>query len=89
MHDSKLAGRDSRSVRILSLLGIIFVPISTVSTIFSTPFFTSTPSENEHVVVNPEVWWLCVVALLLTLTMFVVWFVWDRRERYVEKMRKF
>jgi Mg2+ and Co2+ transporter CorA len=75
-------------MRILSLLGIIFVPISTVSTIFSTPFFTSSPSQDEHVVVNPEIWWLCVVALLLTLAIFAIWIAWDRRERHVKAMRK-
>jgi heme/copper-type cytochrome/quinol oxidase subunit 2 len=76
-------------MRILSLLGIIFVPISTVSAIFSTPFFTSTPSQDEHVVMNPEIWWLCVAALLVTLTIFVTWTVCDRRNSYVKRNHSF
>ena len=79
-------------MKLLSLLAILFLPVSTVSTIFATPFFhsgtiaTERPGLDspgrEHVMVNPEIWWLCAATLPITLAILAIWLVWDNRERY-------
>lgn len=49
MRNSRITQRDSYSLKALSLVATVFLPISTVATVFSTPFFeASGPSTSPQ-----------------------------------------
>lgn len=90
MRDSRVMQQDSYIMRTLSVLAMIFLPISTVSTIFGTQFFSTTitpdpSSDNGGVTssfyVNSRFWLLWIIALPMTLGLLLVWRVWIRRSR--------
>src|SRR2546423_12254327 len=67
MRDSRVMRQDSYVIRTLSILAMIFLPISTVSSIFGTQFFTTTTSPdstssscvlNSSFVVSKKFWLL-------------------------------
>ncbi|KAK4223942.1 hypothetical protein QBC38DRAFT_424511 [Podospora fimiseda] len=73
VHDSQVNIDNSRSVRIISIVGMVFIPFSAVSSIFGTQFF-STPDETAgHMAVNSDFWMLWVIALPLTLVIVGMW----------------
>jgi heme/copper-type cytochrome/quinol oxidase subunit 2 len=75
------------------VLGIIFVPISTIATVFGTQFFNSVTFsdelppgalEHQHMTMNPEIWWLAATALPLTLIIIISWLLWEKWGRHGE-----
>ncbi|KAK3324843.1 hypothetical protein B0H66DRAFT_587731 [Apodospora peruviana] len=96
MYDSKLVRYDSRSMRILSVLGVVFLPLSTVSTIFGTQFFTAVPEAvgfdgatvPSYMVVNSKFWLLWAVSLPLTLTIILGWLAWESGGTFGQGLRK-
>jgi membrane protein implicated in regulation of membrane protease activity len=85
---------DSYGVKILSLLAMVFLPISTIATVFGTEFFTSgsldssiTTGTNDTLVVSNKFWLLWVISLPITMTLVGGWWVWMRRTRRVPKRK--
>ena len=71
-------------MRILSALGVIFLPLSTVGTIFGTQFFTSVQSDDlqtGYMHINPQFWVLWAIALPLTLGILLFWLAWEKMGR--------
>ena len=76
-------------MKILSIIGIVFIPLSTVSSIFGTEFFTAIVPSTEpaskdelkqgYIYVNPQLWILVAIALPLTLIILTFWLVWERQ----------
>ncbi|KAH8881790.1 hypothetical protein GQ53DRAFT_667085, partial [Thozetella sp. PMI_491] len=75
VHDSRIGLRDSRSMRIISIVGTIFIPFSAISSVFGTQFFTSV---GPYMYVNPEFWILWAIAMPITLTVLIIWLVWEQ-----------
>ncbi|KIX00001.1 uncharacterized protein Z518_10928 [Rhinocladiella mackenziei CBS 650.93] len=90
MRDSRIMQQDSYFMRTLSVLAMIFLPISTVSTVFGTQFFSTDscldPSTDHDEVtssfhVNQRFWLLWVIALPMTFGLLLGWRLWIRRSR--------
>ncbi len=84
MCDSTISRRDSRSVRIISILGGVFIPFSAVCSVFGTQFFTSVTGnaspfgeETPYMDLNPQFWILWAIALPITLGILTSWFAWE------------
>lgn len=84
MRDSQVNLENSRSVRIISIVGMVFIPFSAISSIFGTQFFTpagaSSSSDNadaaataKHMDVNPDFWILWAIAVPVTIIILVAW----------------
>ncbi|KAK4234186.1 hypothetical protein C8A03DRAFT_47425 [Achaetomium macrosporum] len=74
-HDSRVNLANSRSVRLISIVGLVFLPFSTITSIFGTQFFSS---GDEHMNVNPDFWLLWLVAVPVTLLILGVWRAGER-----------
>ena len=79
--------RDSASMKVLSLLGAIFLPASYLASIFGMSFFDFIPDGNDSSSqgysssspVSPLLWVYFVITIPLTLAIVVCWRWWDRR----------
>lgn len=80
---------DSYVMKTLSILAMVFLPISTVSSVFGTQFFTQTTLPDAtsssgvglSLVVSRKFWWLWAISIPLTLTLLVGWGFWIRRSQ--------
>lgn len=89
IRDSRVMKEDSYVMKTLSILAMVFLPISTVSSVFGTQFFTqttlpdATPSSSVglSLVVSRKFWWLWIISIPLTLTLLVGWGFWIRRSQ--------
>ncbi|KAK3311096.1 uncharacterized protein B0T15DRAFT_520372 [Chaetomium strumarium] len=74
-HDSRVNLANSKSVRLISIVGLVFLPFSTITSIFGTQFFTS---GDQHMSVNPDFWLLWLIAVPVTLLILGVWRAGER-----------
>ncbi|KAK1757076.1 hypothetical protein QBC47DRAFT_451539 [Echria macrotheca] len=72
VHDSQVNLDNSRSVRIISIVGMVFIPFGAVCSIFGTQFFSSA-DVARHIDLNPDFWMLWAIAVPLTLIILGVW----------------
>lgn len=88
MRDSMVIRQDSYIMKTLSVLAMIFLPISTISSIFGTQFFTTvtTPGSSSSdgvdkptFYVSSQFWLLWAVSLPLTLALLLGWRIWIER----------
>ncbi|KAI9846952.1 MAG: hypothetical protein M1838_001088 [Thelocarpon superellum] len=70
---------DSQSLRVLQILGVIFLPASVVSSIFGMSFFSSQPDASGGVTfqVSEKWWYFLVVAVPLSAITFVAIWLWN------------
>ncbi|KAK3393292.1 hypothetical protein B0H63DRAFT_15207 [Podospora didyma] len=78
---SQIMRQDSRTVRVLSVMAMLFLPLGTVASVFSTGFFAQ-PDDGELVVL-PKFWMLWAIAIPLTVSVLMGWVLWERRPRLV------
>ena len=81
--------RDSASMKVLSLLGAIFLPATYLASIFGMTFFDFVPDSSDSSSlgegnsnwspVSPLLWVYFVITIPLTLAIVVSWRWWDRR----------
>ncbi|KAH6857054.1 hypothetical protein B0I37DRAFT_390079 [Chaetomium sp. MPI-CAGE-AT-0009] len=69
-HDTQVSLQNSRSVRLISIVGLVFMPFTAVTSIFGTQFFSF---GDQHMTINPDFWILWVVAVPLTLLIMTAW----------------
>jgi H+/Cl- antiporter ClcA len=89
MRDSKVMREDSYIIKTLAVVALIFLPISTVSSIFGTQFFSTVtaadPSPNgptkSSTYVSLQFWIFWIVAIPLTLGLLLGWSLWIRRSQ--------
>lgn len=85
MRDSRVMREDSYIMRTISVIAVIFLPISVISSIFGSQFFgTNTATLPDGSVKNvtfvtPQFWVLWAIALPFTLLVLGGWFLWLRR----------
>lgn len=89
------AKRDSTSMKILSLLGAIFLPATYLASVFGMTFFEFLPdgdrragsggsdatdsSSSPRGPVAPELWIYFAITVPMTLIIVLLWWWWDRR----------
>ncbi|KAF2465717.1 uncharacterized protein BDR25DRAFT_306502 [Lindgomyces ingoldianus] len=72
--------RDSSQMRSIALLTMVFLPLSTVATVFSTTFFDWNATADKTVV-SGYIWIFVVIAVGLTSTTVGAWYFATRRVR--------
>lgn len=74
--------RDSNATRTISILGLVFLPGTFISAIFSMSFFNytqATPSTPASWAVSPQFWIYWVVAIPVTLLTIATWWYWQQK----------
>ncbi|KAF2855237.1 hypothetical protein T440DRAFT_486207 [Plenodomus tracheiphilus IPT5] len=86
--DSLTMQSESRSMRLLAVITLIFMPLSTVAGIFGTQFMKLQDEKPYHITVSRDFWLLWVIVLPLTVIVFLVWRVWymDAKVRLIGDM---
>lgn len=81
-HASK---RDSTSMKVISLLGAIFLPATYLASVFSMTFFNF--NSGGPPLVSPLLWVYFVISIPLTLAIVMFWRWWDKRRevRYAKE----
>jgi len=87
MRDSKVMREDSYIMKTLAVVAMIFLPISTVSSIFGTQFFNTVtaadPSPDGPIksstYISSQFWIFWTVAIPMTLMILSGWSLWIRR----------
>ena len=87
--NSRIMQRDSHTMRGISILALFFLPITAVSSIFGTQFFSTVevkednrdPTENPFTDLNGKFWILWAIAGPLTVVIGVLWLLWERKVR--------
>ncbi|KAM7210133.1 hypothetical protein V8F06_014483 [Rhypophila decipiens] len=81
------AKREGAQMRSIAVLGMIYLPLSCVASVFSTSLFNWNPSEGESVV-SSYIWILAVLAAGMTILTVLAWHLWTRREKKHEEAKK-
>jgi len=79
-------------MKTLSIIALTFLPISTVSSIFGTQFFTTATvpdptsgAVTSSFVISNEFWLLWTISTPVTVVLLVGWGVWIRRSQLKAK----
>jgi Mg2+ and Co2+ transporter CorA len=72
--------QDAAAVKVLTILTLIYLPVTVVSNFFSTSFVntTTSPDGSGSIIVYGDWWILLAVSIPLTLITIYVWLVWTR-----------
>lgn len=84
MADSDVVREDSYIMKTLAIVAMIFLPISTISSIFGMQFFSSAQqpdSSGAITTVSPQFWIFWCVAIPFTTVIVLVWAIWVKRFR--------
>ncbi|KAK4206876.1 hypothetical protein QBC37DRAFT_434311 [Rhypophila decipiens] len=81
------AKREGAQMRSIAVLGMIYLPLSCVASVFSTSLFNWNPAEGETVV-SSYIWILAAFAAGMTLLTVLAWHLWTRREKKLEEAKK-
>jgi len=79
-YDSRRGLRDSRSMRIIAIVGLFFLPFTAITSIFGTQFFVAVDADegrSPHMSVNPDIWLLWSTALPITGTIVAGWLAYE------------
>ncbi|KAL4746680.1 hypothetical protein BDW72DRAFT_184499 [Aspergillus terricola var. indicus] len=69
---------DSSTMATIAFVTLVFLPITTVSTIFGSQFFNAAP-DNASIEVSKDFWIFWVVSIPLTLVVLLGWSLWQRK----------
>ncbi|KAM0706984.1 hypothetical protein Q7P35_006315 [Cladosporium inversicolor] len=85
--DSQVLKQDSNAMKAIALLTLVFLPLTGIASLFSTPFFEVVGS---HLWVSASIWIFWVVTVCLTGSVMVVWGWWYRgmKERTGRKLKR-
>ncbi|TEB23512.1 hypothetical protein FA13DRAFT_1715321 [Coprinellus micaceus] len=84
----KIAGetkKDGRSMKIIAIVTMFFLPASLVAGILDTPFFTTGDEVPGRLKVSPSFWILWVVSVPLTILVFAAWLSMPRIGKVLER----
>ncbi len=72
--------QDAAAVKVLTILTLIYLPVTVVSNFFSTSFVSTTGGSDGagSIIVSSDWWILVAVSIPLTLITIYVWMVWTR-----------
>jgi Mg2+ and Co2+ transporter CorA len=74
------SAQDAAAVKVLTILTLIYLPITVVSNFFSTSFVNpaTSPNGSGSIIVSSDWWILLAVSIPLTLVTIYIWLVWTR-----------
>ncbi|KAL6399787.1 hypothetical protein AUP68_17194 [Ilyonectria robusta] len=76
---AQAAQRDSKTMRTIAFMTLVFLPSTLAASVFSTGIFDLSKTRGSGETVVAPLWWIfAIVSLLLTTMVIVAWFVWDR-----------
>ncbi|KAJ8111521.1 hypothetical protein OPT61_g5900 [Boeremia exigua] len=86
--DSRIMHSESASMKSIAVTTLIFLPLSTIASIFGTQFMKLDENGRLHIRVSEDFWLLWVVALPLTAIVLLIWRVWyyDVRGRLLDDL---
>ncbi|KAF3481513.1 uncharacterized protein GIQ15_04272 [Arthroderma uncinatum] len=98
MQNSRITQRDSYSLKALSLAATVFLPLSTIATVFSTPFFESSGSSpspqsgggkggGETLLVRRNFWLLWAISVPITVALICGWWLLEKKAQPGSKGR--
>jgi hypothetical protein len=79
--DSRTMQKESKSMKTLAVVTLVFLPLTTVATIFGTQMFTINPDEPHKLRMSEDFWLLWAIAVPLTLVVLIAWRLWYRDAR--------
>jgi hypothetical protein len=82
MHDlAEKNTQDAAAVTVLTILTLIYLPVTVVSNFFSTSFVGTAPSAS-HIFITKDWWILLATSLPLTALTLYIWWIWMRIKAY-------
>ncbi|KAL4737204.1 hypothetical protein BDV11DRAFT_216836 [Aspergillus similis] len=69
---------DSSTMATIAFVTLVFLPITTVSTVFGSQFFNTAP-DNNSIEVSKDFWIFWVVSIPLTLAVLLGWSLWQKK----------
>ncbi|KAF2203027.1 hypothetical protein GQ43DRAFT_367852, partial [Delitschia confertaspora ATCC 74209] len=79
--DSKTMQKESKSMKTIAVVTLVFLPLTTVAAILGSQMFTLSPDKPFHLRVSGDFWLLWVISVPLTLFVLVLWQLWYRPAR--------
>jgi hypothetical protein len=73
--DSQVLRQDSNAMKAIAVLTLVFLPLTGIASLFSTPFFEVSGS---HLWVSASIWVFWVITVCLTFSVFASWVWWYR-----------
>ncbi|KAJ4369723.1 hypothetical protein N0V83_005486 [Neocucurbitaria cava] len=86
--DSRLMQSENQSMKTIAVMTLLFMPLSTVASIFGSQFMKLQDEAPFHMKVSQDFWLLWLIAVPLTVVVMVIWRVWymDARGRLVDEI---
>ena len=73
-------------MRSLAAVTIVFLPGTSIASLFAMPFFQQ--DSNGKVRVNDQFWWYWAIVLPLTVVLLLTWAAWIRREQLMRRIQE-
>ncbi|GAB7330042.1 hypothetical protein MBLNU13_g01728t1 [Cladosporium sp. NU13] len=73
--DSQVLKQDSNAMKAIAVLTLVFLPLTGIASLFSTPFFQVAES---HLWVSASIWIFWVITVCLTCSIVTIWVWWYR-----------
>jgi Mg2+ and Co2+ transporter CorA len=73
--DSQVLKQDSNAMKAIAVLTLVFLPLTGIASLFSTPFFEVAGS---HLWVSASIWSFWVITVCLTCSIVSIWVWWYR-----------
>jgi len=73
--DSQILKQDSNAMKAIAVLTLVFLPLTGIASLFSTPFFQVSES---HLWVSASIWIFWVITVCLTCSIVATWVWWYR-----------
>jgi hypothetical protein len=73
--DSQVLRQDSNAMKAIAILTLVFLPLTGIASLFSTPFFEVA---GNHLWVSASIWVFWVITVCLTFSVFASWVWWYR-----------
>lgn len=71
--DSRVMQSESQSMKTIAVMTLVFMPLSTVATIFGTQFIKLQDESPYHVSISHDFWLLWLIAVPLTAIVLIIW----------------
>ncbi|CAA9963898.1 hypothetical protein P3342_009728 [Pyrenophora teres f. teres] len=79
--DSKVMQSENKSMKTIAVMTLIFMPLSTVASIFGSQFMGLHEEPPHKLFVSPDFWLLWVIAAPLTILLIAIWLLWYDHEK--------
>lgn len=79
--DSRVMQSEALSMKMIAVVTLIFMPLSTVASVFGTQLIRLEDEKPFHMRVSQDFWLLWIIAGPLTILVILLWRVWYRDEK--------